>query len=253
MTLSDQYDLFAADYAWLYSDRMLSGERFAESSRDLVDMLPQQARILDCACGVGVQALGLRRRGYDVEGTDASAGMIREAERRALAEGLDVRFSVCGWRELPAVMASRFDLVFCRGNAIGHCSDADEMVASFQAMRAVLKPGGILNLDSRNWEKLRVEQPRFQAMGARCREGKRCIPLYVWSFPPRWQDPHLIEVVLIFEEGGGVYHRSYPITYYPVRHCELVERLTGAGFGNIESDYVAGSDGYTVTARNGGR
>ena len=40
MRLADQYDAFAADYAWLYSDRVLSGERFAESAKDLLDVLP---------------------------------------------------------------------------------------------------------------------------------------------------------------------------------------------------------------------
>ena len=63
----------------------------------------------------------------------------------------------------------------------------------------------------------------------------------------------MIEVVLIFEAGGGVYHRSYPITYYPFRHEELVARLDEAGFGDLDSDYAEGTDGYTVTARNGGR
>src|SRR6185295_3005299 len=35
-------------------------------------------RVLDCACGIGTQAIGLARRGYQVHATDLSPGAIEE-------------------------------------------------------------------------------------------------------------------------------------------------------------------------------
>ena len=104
-------------------------------------------------------------------------------------------------------------------------------------------------MDSRNWEKLRRERPRFSVLGAREREGKRCIPLYVWNFPETWEEPHVVEVVLIFEKEGRTWCRPYPITYYPFRADELVERLKAAGFAEVKTNYEETKDGYRVIAR----
>jgi SAM-dependent methyltransferase len=246
---TDEYDPFASDYHFLYSDRVLSGVPFLEGYAEVLHTLPPRARILDCACGIGIHSLALARRGYDVRGADASAGMIAEARRRAALAGLAVEFATCSWAELPKTFARHFDLVFCYGNAIGHCRTPEEMVASLCGMRAVLKPGGVLAIDSRNWAKVRRERVRFSPMPMRVRDGSRCLPLYVWNFPPRWQDPHLIEVVLLFQEEARTLHRSYPFTYFPFRYQDLVIRLRGAGFREVRSDFDDAKDTYTVIAR----
>jgi len=247
----NEYDAFAADYHWLYSDRVLSGDPFLEAYADVLRSLPPQARILDCACGIGLHSLALARRGYAVTGSDASAGMVAEARRRAALAHLPVEFTACPWADLPTTFTQRFDLVFCYGNAIGHCPTPDEMVASLRGMRAVLKPGGVLLLDSRNWEKLRRDQVRFNPMPMRVREGTRCLSLYIWNFPPSWQDPHLIELVLLFPEETRTQHRTYPITYYPFHYQDLATHLTESGFASIQSDFDDAKYAYNVIARNG--
>jgi len=83
----------------------------------------------------------------------------------------------------------------------------------------------------------------------RVRDGSRCLLLYIWNFPPRWQDPHLIELVLLFREEVRTQHRSYPITYYPFHYKDLVLRLRGAGFHEVQSDFDDAKDTYTVIAR----
>jgi hypothetical protein len=229
----------------------LSGEPFIEDFKAVLASLRSDAEILDCACGIGVHALALARCGYSVRGTDASPGMIDQARLRARAEAPDVQFMTCSWDKLPENLDQRFDLAFCYGNAIGHCKNADEIVASLRGIKAVLKPGASLVLDSRNWERLRSEKPRFTPMRMRIRHGKRCIPLYVWSFPRRWRDPHVIDLVLLFLEEERVWHRHYPITYYPFRYKDLVGRLREAGFRRVDSDYDSAKGSYTVIARNG--
>lgn len=41
--------------------------------------------VLDCACGIGTQAVGFARLGYDVTASDISDAEIKEAKRRAAA------------------------------------------------------------------------------------------------------------------------------------------------------------------------
>jgi SAM-dependent methyltransferase len=248
---ASEYDAFAADYHWLYSDRVLSGDPFLDGHAAVLRALPPQARILDCACGIGVHTLALARHGYDVEGADASAGMVAEARRRAALERLDVEFTTCPWSDLPETFDRHFDVVFCNGNAIGHCRTPAETLASLRGMRAVLKQNGVLVLDSRNWEKVRRERVRFNTLPMRVRGGCSCIPLYVWSVPPRWEDPHLIEVVLLFQEEARTHHRCYPITYHPFRHEDLDIRLRESGFQEVQSDFDDAKDTFNVIAQNG--
>src|SRR5690242_5879533 len=40
-------------------------------------------RVLDCACGIGTQAIGLALRGYQVHATDLSPAAIEEARKHA--------------------------------------------------------------------------------------------------------------------------------------------------------------------------
>ena len=248
--MESQYDKFAADYEWLFSDRVLAdGPYYFEGLRPILEQLPADPLILDSACGTGVAALALARRGYNVTGTDASEGMIAQSTRHAAKEGLSVQFSVCPWERLPDRFGQEFDLALCCGNAIGNCRDEGEMLRSLRGIRHVLKPGGWIIADTRNWEKVLAERVRFIHFDPRVREGKRCIPVMVWTFPGDPSDRVLVEVVFLFEQDGEVTLRSYPITYYPFRVEELLGRMRSAGFADAATDYSHDKPGYQVTGR----
>jgi len=247
-TIERQYDSFAPDYHWLFSDATLSGETFVDQHRALLDALPQDGAVLDCACGPGRQAMALARRGYAVHGSDISAGMIALARHNAAEAGLDAPFTRSAWAELPTRLDQRFDLAFCGGNAIGHCRDGDEMIASLRGMHAVLRRGGRLALHSRNWEKIRSDRRHVQKLDVRSRGGQRCMPTYLWNLPERWQDPLVVDVGLLFERHGRLDVRHYPVTYYPFRFGQLLDRVVAAGFDDIETDYTCTAGTYTVTA-----
>ena len=242
------YDPMAEDYHWIVPDELLSGEAFTERHQHLLSSLPPGASILDCACGIGSEAIALARRGYRVRGSDASSGLVERARARSTEAGLDVRFVACLWEELPERFAGeRFDLVLCLGNSISHSPDRETMLKSLGAMREVLKDGGTLVVDSRNWEKLRRERPRFstpeRVIG---RDGKKCVTLRLWSFPDRWEEPHAMDVALLFlEEDGGVTHRLHRIDYRPVP----ADRLGEAGLTQAQTDYAEDADWYEVWAK----
>jgi glycine/sarcosine N-methyltransferase len=251
MNTQNEYDAFAMDYHWLYSDKVLSGERFLEGHDEILKAQPPLAAILDCACGIGVHSLALARRGFHVQGTDLSTGMVAEAQRRAANEHLGVAFTACAWSDLSRKVDQRFNVVFRTGNALGHCQSTRERLAALSNKRAVLRPGGLLVLDSLNWEKVRRERVRFHSVPMRVRNGRRCLPLYVWNYPRRWQDAHVIELVLLFPSDQGTEFRRYPITYYPFRHEELLRCLKIAGFQKLTSDFDQAKDSYVVAAMDG--
>jgi SAM-dependent methyltransferase len=161
--------------------------------------------------------------------------MVEQAIRASKNAGLDLPLSCCSWENLPNRFADPFDLIFCLGNSIGHARGKDEMLRSLEGMRAVLKSGGKLVIQSRDWEQMRKEKTRFTPYPQwRERSGQRCLPIYVWTFPERFEDAHTIEVVLVLDSDGNVSLRSYPIVYYPFHFEELVERLRCAGFSAID-------------------
>ncbi len=243
-----QYDAIAENYHWLYSDHALCGEQALDENTELLANAGPEARILDCSCGIGSFVIALAKRRFEVSGTDGSQGMIEQAILASENAGLSISLSCCQWEDLPAHLANRFDLVFCLGNSIGHTRNKDEMVRSLEGMRGVLKSGGKVVIQSRNWEQLRKERTRFTHFQWRERAGQRCLPLYVWTFPEKFDDAHTIEVVLIFDRAGKVSVRSYPIVYYPFRLEELEERLRCAGFSEILNNFSESNAEYRVIA-----
>ena len=245
-----EYDALALDYHWLVGDQILAGEFFLARHRSLVDSLSAGARILDCACGIGSAAIGLARRGYQVTASDASCSMVAEAERRARAAAADVSFATCQWEDLPSRFNEPFDLVLCGGNSISHTPNRCAAVHALTAMRAVLKPGGTLLVDTRNWEKMRREQVRVTLPDSVVeRDGMRCIPLRLWNHQEDWKARHQLEVLLIFEQAKQVSSRRYLLTYRPVRYGELRASMEEAGFVIHKSDYDDDAEWYEIEGK----
>jgi len=243
-----QYDTFSEDYHWLYSDYALCGKPALEGNEDVLTEAGLKAHILDCSCGIGTLAVALAKLGYEVSGSDASLGMVEQAIQAAKNANVEIPLSCCPWEDLPVHFTERFDLIFCLGNSIGHTRNRQEMLRSLQGMRAVLSNGGKLVIQSRNWEQLRKEKTRFTHFQWRERDGQRCLPLYVWTFPEQFDDAHTIDVVLVFDSGGKATIRSHSIVHYPFYVGELVERLHCAGFTEIRNGFNENTPEYRVIA-----
>ncbi len=170
--------------------------------------------------------------------------------------GLPARFSVAAWNELPERSARQFDLVLCLGNAICHCRNERDMLASLRAMHAVLKPGGKLHLDSRAWEDYRKRRVRFDAFAPKEVDGERLLWLNVRHYPARFSDEHLTEVVIVSEREGKSSCRVFPVRFYPFRATDLKRRLRAAGFRRRVHHaarrlvYVHGGEGVNVKRRS---
>src|SRR5437868_2179437 len=58
-------------------------------------------RVLDLGCGHGMAAVVLARRGADVTACDLSPGYLREAQGRACANGVSIRWAQIDAERLP--------------------------------------------------------------------------------------------------------------------------------------------------------
>jgi len=245
------YDGFAADYHWIFSDEHISGERFLHRYRDVLAALPPRAEILDCACGTGLEALALVRRGFRVTACDASEGMVAQARRLFADSDVEVPVEQCAWDSLASRFPSRYDAVFCTGNSIAHTSGEAAMVAAFLGMSAVLVSGGVLVVESRDWEQMYAERPRIEVRDhVAVRDGVRGLSLFVWTVPETWGEPCTAEVVLLLDDGERLAHRVVELRFTPYQRAELAERIERTGFERLNVvDDRPGWYFVTATAR----
>jgi hypothetical protein len=139
--------------------------------------------------------------------------------------------------------------VLCIGNSLVHAVGRDAMIQALTGFRKVVRPGGRVVVDSRNWEKLHAERRIVQVADRLVtRRGSQCIALYAWEIPDRLDQEHVAHLVFIFEEGGRLEPREYRIGFYPFTAGELRERLEVAGLREVDTDFDDGRDRYAVVA-----
>jgi hypothetical protein len=112
------YDEFAAYYHLMFEDWEASMARQAAAISSLLGHESgsrQGVNVLDCACGIGTQSLGLAKLGYQVTGSDLSAGAIRRARVEASVRGLSVPFYVADVRHLDELPLGRFNVLISIG------------------------------------------------------------------------------------------------------------------------------------------
>jgi SAM-dependent methyltransferase len=244
----DAYQELANDYEWLYPNESLSGEFYLDGYSHLLDALPQQARIHDAACGIGIESAALAARGFRVTASDGSPAMARKARQRL--EPLGIPVAVSRWHELPDHCPGPFDAVVCNGNSLVHAGERNDMVDALAGMANVLAPEGAVVVGSRNYEFLRTETPLLEVRNEPIhRDGTTCIVVNRWDIPDAWNQVHRLTLLFIFLTDDGLEWRTYPIEMVPYRFEDLVDRVTAAGFAGIESDYSPERPSFTLTAR----
>jgi len=247
--VDDPYRGLAADYDWIFDDGGLAGgvaiNRPAPAR--LLQRIGPVSAVLDAACGTGVDAAALARRGFSVRAADGSAAMVEVAAARFRREGLAIQVQPCLWADLPAAIDETFDVVLCVGNALVHAAGRDAMVQALIGLRRMARPGGHVVIDSRNWEKLHAERQIVQVMNpVRIRGGRRCVVLYAWEIPDRLDQEHIAHLTFLFEDGDRIEPHEYRLSFRPFALTELRERLGLAGLQEVGTDYDQAMDRYTV-------
>jgi glycine/sarcosine N-methyltransferase len=247
--MADVYEGLAADYDWLFDDDALTngGAINQPATARLLQRISPASSVLDAACGTGIDAAVLARRGFAVWAADGSDAMAEGAAARFRCERLAIPLLRSRWADLPAATGERFDVVLCTGNALVHATGRDAMVRALTGLRRMARPGGHVVVDSRNWEKLHTERRIVQvADRVVTRGGRRCLALYAWEVPDRLGDEHIAHLVFVFDNGGQIEPHEHVVTFRPFTISELRARLELAGLREVDTDFDASADRYAV-------
>ena len=116
------YDNMASQYDKLFQDwQATTHEQAVILSKIITENgFDKTAQILDCACGIGTQAIGLASLGYLVTASDISDGELAEARKRAEDNGVRIRFEHADFCALSKAFSGQFDIVIAMDNALPH-------------------------------------------------------------------------------------------------------------------------------------
>ncbi len=153
-----QHEQYTPDFVD-YWDDLVGWEGRTASEGGFYEKLLKEAgarEVADVACGTGFNAINLARSGLVVTATDGSDNMI--GKTRENAQQMGVRFAhtqVADWLNLPAELGEeRFDALVCLGNSFTHIFDHEERRDILEAFFKVLRPGGIVIIDHRNYDSM---------------------------------------------------------------------------------------------------
>ncbi len=217
--LAPQYDQFYQDWDETVRSeaRFLQGI-FAEFGFD------HSARILDCACGIGTQAIGLAALGYDVTGSDLSAGAVAEAKRRAAERGVTIRLEQADFRALSSAFSEPFDLVIAMDTALPHMLTAADLKAAVQSIAGQLREGGLFVASIRDYDSLLAEKPAFSAPYVhKTGQGQRVL-FQTWD----WVGENYRFIQYIIDDQETVSIRKFECEYRAVRRSDLTALLREA-------------------------
>lgn len=188
--------------------------------------------VLDAACGIGTQSLGLAKLGYQVAGSDLSPEAIDRARQEAVSRGLEIPFSVADMRDLQQAHNQGFDLLIACDNALPHLLSDQEILETFRGFRACLRPGGGCLISVRDYDAEDRGQETTQVYGSREEDGVRYLIFQVWDWRGDLYDFSLYFIADDGKDKPGV--RVMRSTYYAVGTARLLELMGEAGFVDLE-------------------
>jgi glycine/sarcosine N-methyltransferase len=188
------------------------------------------AYVLDCACGIGTQAIGLAQRGHRLVGSDLSKSAIARAISEAKARDLDIRFHVADMRNLSSIPEHGFDAVLIADNALPHLLSQPDLERATVEIAAKLKDSGILLATLRDYDHLVSTRPSMQEPAFYEQDGKSRFVHQVWRWCGEQYELH-VYITLETESGWRVKH--FASTYRALRRSDLKQSLQAAGLTDI--------------------
>jgi len=187
--------------------------------------------VLDVSCGIGTQALGLAKIGYQVTASDLSPEEIERAKREAQTRDLSISFSVADMREAYDHHSQQFDLVISCDNAVPHLLTDEDILTAFQQMYKCTRPGGGCIISIRDYENENLSEPQVKSHGIREEEGVRWVIFQVWE--PKGETYDL--TIYFVEDRGGPECRTHALrsTYNTIGVSKLMEIISQAGFEDV--------------------
>ena len=218
--LASQYDKLFLDWQAATQEQALILDRvFTANGFD------KTANILDCACGIGTQAIGLAAIGYNVTGSDISDGEIAEAKQRAAKNNVRVHFEHANFCSLSDVFSEQFDIVIAMDNALPHMLTSNDLAAAIKSIVNQIKNGGLFVGSIRDYDALLATKPPYSPPYIhKTAKGQR-VSFQTWT----WEDDNYRLTQYIVDDEDALQVSKFECEYRATRRQEMTDLLMANG------------------------
>lgn len=143
-----------AELAGLWGDFIDWNGRLQNEGPFLVEQLNKHGcrRIFDACLGDGVDTIYLIERGFLLISNERDPSFQERALKNADARNIKLMITQYDWRGLNAFAPyPLFDAIICLGNSFTYLFESEDRKLVLRNFHALLKPGGILIVDERNY------------------------------------------------------------------------------------------------------
>ncbi len=188
--------------------------------------------LLDVSVGTGSMTLPLQELGIEIFGSDLSESMLARCRAKAEAKQKPVVLKQSDFRDLSCWKGQQYDCVASTGNALGYVSEADILV-TLKQMDSLVKPGGYICFDSRNWEKIQREKQRFYLYNPFFRDGNRINLVQIWDHNP--DGSITFNLLYTFERENRIFQKEiFEEHYHPFPRKLIDDALADLGYRSAE-------------------
>ena len=223
--LANQYDQLFRDWQSATREQAVILDRlFREKG------FSRSAGILDCACGIGTQSIGLAEMGYDITGSDISEAELVQAELRAKEKGVAIRFERADFRSLSDVFSEQYDIVICMDNALPHMLSESALEMAVRSILNQMAPGGLFVASIRDYDALLAEKPFYSPPYIHKTDQGQRVCFQTWN----WEGENYKLIQYIINDGETAQVTRFECEYRAVCRGELTNLLLRHGCREVE-------------------
>ena len=218
--LASQYDKLFLDWQKATREQAVILDEIFQSSG-----FGRSARVLDCACGIGTQAIGLAAMGYCVTASDISDGALAEAKKRAAENHVDIPFANADFCALGETFDESFDIVIAMDNALPHMLSAQAREAAVKSIVNRIAEGGIFVASIRDYDALLAHKPPYSPPYIHQTANGQRVAFQTWN----WEGDHYKLIQYIIEDENALHISKFACEYRATRREELTALLRANG------------------------
>ena len=213
--------------------------------------------LLDVSIGSGGVTLPLAELGVELSGSDLSQAMLDGCRKKAERRGYSVDLRQSDFRDLSCWVGKTFDCVASTGNSLAYVTN-DEVPGVLAQMDKLVKAGGYLYFDTRNWDRILQNRQRFYLYNPFFHDGDRVNLVQVWDYDP--DGSMTFNLLYTFERDNKIFQKEkFEEHYHPIPRRLLLDGLAALGYRDVKQfcfpAFAEGdpedADWYCVLAKKG--
>ena len=223
--LASQYDkLFLNWHSTTKEQAVILDKLFRDNGFDT------SAKVLDCACGIGTQTIGLASFGYNMTASDISDGELAEARTRSEKDNLHIVFKSADFCKLSETFSEQFDIIIAMDNALPHMLSKESLGVAIKSITGQIAKGGMFVASIRDYDALLKDKPPYSPPYIHKTENGQRVSFQTWT----WNDDHYTLVQYIIDDEGTLQISKFQCEYRATKRQELTDLLLANGCKEVK-------------------